>query len=148
MLRLFSLFTIMAAATAFTAQPWGLATKKSLTPTRTQTARFMFSADGDDVKPSPLAEVTDVAEVEATTEMAAATEAEPEAPRSMVRNLMKGGEAKEVKWVDPAMAANTNPFLMNWWAYLFFGIMPATLLLNDAFHFIPKDGALGFLGRM
>jgi hypothetical protein len=65
-----------------------------------------------------------------------------------VRNLMTGGEAKEVQWTDPAMAANTNPFLMSWWAYVFFGIFPATLLLNDAFHFLPKDGAIGFLGRM
>jgi hypothetical protein len=145
MLRLFSLFTILAVATAFTAQPWGVSTMKSTA--RTQTASFMFSADdADAVKPSPLTEVSASTEVEGLNQLDA-----PEAPvkkGSTVRNIMKGGEAKEVQWTDPAMAANTNPFLMSWWAYLFFGFFPATLLLNDAFHFLPKDGPIGFLGRM
>jgi hypothetical protein len=142
MLRLFTLFTILAVATAFTAQPWGVSTMKSTA--RTQTASFMFSADdADAVEPSP----SPLTEVSASTEMEAPEEA-PVKKGSTVRNLMTGGEAKEVQWTDPAMAANTNPFLMSWWAYVFFGIFPATLLLNDAFHFLPKDGAIGFLGRM
>ena len=139
MLRLLSLFIILAVATAFTAQPWGVSTMKSTA--RTQTASFMFSADDvDAVKPSPLTEVSASTEVEATEA--------PVKKGSTVRNLMTGGEAKEVLWTDPAMAANTNPFLMSWWAYVFFAIFPATLLLNDAFHFLPKEGVIGFLGRM
>jgi hypothetical protein len=138
MLRLFTLFTIMAVATAFTAQSWGVSTKVTA---RTQTARFMFSAD-DDVAVKPLTEVSATMDTEAT---------EDEAPKkrgSVVRNISTGGEAKEVQWVDPAMQANTNPLLMSWWAYVFFGLLPTTLLLNDAFHFLPKDGPIGFLGRM
>jgi hypothetical protein len=148
MLRLFSLFTIMAVATAFTAQPWGLSPKMSLTTTRSQTARFMFSADDKDAVQAPS-----LTEVDPTTEMASTTTEDdaPEEPAqrgSVVRNLSTGGEAKEVQWVDNAMEANTNPFLMNWWAYVFFAFLPTTLLLNDAFHFLPKDGPIGFLGRM
>jgi hypothetical protein len=143
MLRLFTLLTVLAVTTAFTAQPWGVSTMKS-TSTRTQTASFMFSSDDADAvtttTPSPLTEVSASTEVEAP--------AEPVKKGSTVRNLMTGGEAKEVQWTDPAMAANTNPFLMSWWAYVFFGFFPATLLLNDAFHFLPKDGPIGFLGRM
>jgi hypothetical protein len=139
MLRLFTLFTIMAVATAFTAQSWGVSTKLT---TRTQTARFMFSADDDSaVAVKPLTEVS------ATTEESTDVEV-PKKVGSVVRNISTGGEAKEVKWVDPAMQANTNPFLMSWWAYVFFAFLPTTLLLNDAFHFLPKDGPIGFLGRM
>jgi hypothetical protein len=28
---------------------------------------------------------------------------------------MNTGEVREVKWKDPAMLANTNPLLMNWY---------------------------------
>jgi hypothetical protein len=142
MFRLFSLFTILAVATAFTAQPWGVSTTMK-SAGRTQTASFMFSAKDADVvksKPSPLTEVSASTEVEAP-------EAAPVKKGSTVRN-MNTGESQEVQWTDPAMAANTNPFLMSWWAYVFFAFFPATLLLNDAFHFLPKDGVIGFLGRM
>jgi hypothetical protein len=139
MFRLFSLFTILAVATAFTAQPWGVSTTMK-SAARTQTASFMFSAKDADVvkKPAPLTEVSASTEVEAPA---------PVKKGSTVRN-MNTGEEQEVQWTDPAMAANTNPFLMSWWAYVFFGFFPATLLLNDAFHFLPKDGVIGFLGRM
>lgn len=34
--------------------------------------------------------------------------------------------------------------MMSWWAYLLFGF-PFVLLLDDAFHFLPKDGLFAFL---
>jgi hypothetical protein len=67
-------------------------------------------------------------------------------PKARYVNLGKGGESKEVEWVDPAMAANTNPFLMSWWSYLLLGF-PFMLLADDAFHFIPTEGPLSFLQR-
>lgn len=98
----------------------------------------MFSAD--DTPPAPLAEVSADAPV-----LEMDMEADKAEPSSMVRNMM--GEATEVKWVDPAMRANTNPLEMNIWAYPLFGF-PFVLLLNDAFHFIPKEGPLGYFGNM
>ena len=40
------------------------------------------------------------------------------ARKMLVKNLGfgKGGEVREVNFVDPAMLANTNPLMMNWWA--------------------------------
>ena len=74
-------------------------------------------------------------------------DATPEEPtKAVYKNLARGGQMEEVKWVDPAMTANTNPFEMSWWAYILFGF-PFMLLANDAFHFLPTDGPLGFLGR-
>ena len=66
--------------------------------------------------------------------------------KAVYRNLGRGGDAEEVKWVDPAMSANTNPFELDLWAYPLVGI-PLVLLLNDAFHFIPKEGPLSFLNN-
>jgi len=37
----------------------------------------------------------------------------PVKPKNVVRD-MNTGELKEVAWVDPAMKANTNPFMMSW----------------------------------
>ena len=65
--------------------------------------------------------------------------------KNVAQNLGRGGEFKEVKWKDPAMSANTNPFEMSFWAYFLFGY-PFLLLADDAFHFIPdsvKEGPLG-----
>jgi hypothetical protein len=36
-----------------------------------------------------------------------------ERPKMMAKNI-NTGEVKEVKWVDPAMAAHTNPLQMDW----------------------------------
>ena len=35
----------------------------------------------------------------------------------MVAKNMNTGEIKEVKWVDPAMQANTNPLQMDWYVF-------------------------------
>lgn len=37
-----------------------------------------------------------------------------ERPKMLAKN-MNTGEVKEVKWVDPAMAAHTNPLQMDWY---------------------------------
>ena len=137
MLRLLSLLILVACASAFTSpQPWGA---------RTATRVNMFSADDDDKAAKPLETVDPL---QTTTEEAVA-----EKPTGSVVKNMNTGETQEVKWVDPAMAANTNPLEMNWWAYIAFGF-PFVLLGNDVvksvFHmsFIPTDGPLGFFGRL
>lgn len=40
-----------------------------------------------------------------------------ERPKMLAKN-MNTGEVKEVKWVDPAMAAHTNPLQMDWYVWL------------------------------
>mmetsp|Transcript_10670 Transcript_10670/g.25786 ORF Transcript_10670/g.25786 Transcript_10670/m.25786 type:complete len:138 (+) Transcript_10670:78-491(+) len=66
---------------------------------------------------------------------------------NIARNYGRAGEIKEVKWVDPAMKANTNPFQMSIWAYLLFGY-PLVLLADDFLHFVPdsvRESPIGFL---
>ncbi|CAJ1943239.1 unnamed protein product [Cylindrotheca closterium] len=66
---------------------------------------------------------------------------------NIARNYGRAGEIKEVKWVDPAMVANTNPLKMSFWAYFLFG-WPLVLLADDLFHIVPdfvKDSPVGFL---
>lgn len=115
MMRLFTLFTLLAAATAFTAQPWGVPSRTIAT---SATARFMFSSD-DEAQPTPLTEVSADASATDDSETSSSSESAPQS--AVYRNLGAGGEPMEVKWVDPAMAANTNPLSMSWWAYPLFG---------------------------
>ena len=82
--------------------------------------------------------------------LATIDEVKPVTEEPAIKNVVKDmntGEVKEVKWVDPAMRANTRPWEMNWWAYIAFGF-PFLVLADDFFHFLPEDGPLGFLGRM
>lgn len=76
-------------------------------------------------------------------EDAAPTLPEQEDDQSSIVKDMNTGEIKEVKWVDPAMAANTSGE-MGILGYALVGL-PAILLLNDAFHFLPTEGPLAFL---
>lgn len=97
-MRLVSLFLLLTAvSTAFISpQPWGIRCDAT-------TQRFMFSAD-EDTKPAPATSLAMEAPVVETS-------------RPKARNIVKDmntGEVREVKWVDPAMAANTNPLKMNW----------------------------------
>jgi hypothetical protein len=64
--------------------------------------------------------------------------------QTMVVKNISSGEIKEFNFVDPAMRANTNPFLVDWWAAIFFGF-PVVLLFNDVFHFLPEEGELAAL---
>jgi hypothetical protein len=113
MMRLLSLFLVLTAtATAFTTpQPWG-------TTTSTVSRRFMFSTDDDKgTKAAPTPETSTIPQPNSAPALATMDEpvAAPESdtPKSVVRN-MNTGELREVKWVDPAMSANTNPFQMSW----------------------------------
>jgi hypothetical protein len=110
---------------------------------RVSTFRPILSGDEPGEAASPLAEVADGKD--ASPEIASAVLESNDS--SIVANLGKGGEVTEVKWVDPAMGANTNPFQISPWAVLLGGF-PFILLANDIFHFIPesmKDGPLGFI---
>jgi hypothetical protein len=99
MMRLLSLFMLLAATMAFTSpQPLGIRNGASI-------QRFMFSAEDDTKKPALAAPL-------ATMENAVSEAPRPET-KSVVKD-MNTGEVREVKWVDPAMAANTNPLNMNW----------------------------------
>ena len=69
-----------------------------------------------------------------------------ESSKGVYKNLARGGEVKQVAWSDPAMTANTNPFQMDWWAYIFVAF-PVILFANDAFHFLPEEGPLAFLNN-
>lgn len=142
MIRILSLLMLLVSVTAFTQlhQPkWGTVSKIS----NSKSIRFMFNADNDNKNSPPALQV--VNEMSSTS---AASEAVEEVVQ--IRNVVKDmntGELKEVKWVDPAMRANTRPWEMSWWAYIAFGF-PIVLLANDFIHFLPKDGPLGFFGRM
>jgi hypothetical protein len=103
-----------------------------------------FSALQMSETPNPLEEVDGTS---SKTTMEASTGEEKGEVKAMYKNLARGGQMEEVQWVDPAMAANTNPLDMSWWAYLLFG-MPFMLLANDAFHFLPEDGPLAFLANL
>jgi hypothetical protein len=107
-MRLLSLFMLFAATTAFTSpRLWG--TTKSVAPSSQQ--RFMFSADDDTkavVPAKPLATMDEPAVVAPVVE----------APESAIENLvedMSTGEVRKVQWVDPAMAASSNPLQMSWY---------------------------------
>ena len=101
MRSLFVILVSLAVVTAFAPTPF----VRSTCITRLS----MFDPGASN--PEPLKSVTDTEDVP--------TASEPEQPRKMlVKNLGfgKGGEVKEVNFIDPAMSANTNPLQMNWWA--------------------------------
>ena len=126
--RLLTLFLLVVATSAF-APPQQQRLSRN--------ARYMFNADNEKSSTPAALEVDDGKPLES-----AVTTEEPKTG-SIVRD-MNTGEVKEVKWVDPAMAANTNPLEMSWWAYILFG-MPFVLIANDFLHFIPQDNPLSFL---
>lgn len=110
----------------------------------------MFDPEGEDASQSAKPPAGGLEEVKEGESADAAVPVDSNAPKKqtmMVKNLARGGEVTELGFVDPAMAANTNPFMMSWWAYPLFGF-PFVLLADDAFHFLPKDGPLGFLGTL
>lgn len=118
MMRLFHFLLLVSAVSAFTTSRFGI-TKASTTQ-----QLFMFSKDDDNNKPAPLPTID-----------------QPETPKttnkgSIVKD-MNTGEIREVKWQDPAMLANTN-LVMDWWAALLIAV-PSILILDDFFHFLPKD---------
>mmetsp|Transcript_4075 Transcript_4075/g.4718 ORF Transcript_4075/g.4718 Transcript_4075/m.4718 type:complete len:131 (-) Transcript_4075:265-657(-) len=101
----------------------------SITKTETKTSKRLYSIPDDETEERPKKDADD------------------DAPKMMAKNLGRGGEVSEVKFRDPAMIANTNPFKMSWWAYILVGY-PVLLLMNDFLHFLPKEGPLAFLTKI
>ena len=99
----------------------------------------MFSGDTD--VPPPLPEEKNDMDVTPTSSSSTTSKQE-----YTVKNLNTGEDLK-VAWNDPAMEANTNPFLLSWWGYLLIGV-PVLLLVNDVVHFIPQEGPLSFLNQL
>ena len=108
------------------------------------TTRQMFET------PKPLAEEGDkdaaapLESASTTPEEEGGSTSEEGPTKAVYKNLGRGGNIEEVKWVDPAMEANVNPLLLDWWAYPLV-VLPVLLLADDAFHFLPKEGPLAFL---
>lgn len=71
----------------------------------------MFSTDDEKSTNAASTLKADVSPLATMDEPVAVTSGED--AKSVVRN-MNTGEIREVKWVDPAMAANTNPLQMSW----------------------------------
>jgi hypothetical protein len=137
-LTLLSFILVLAVASAFsTPGQWGVVSCRA-----SLSSSSLSMAIGD--TPEPLQQQGDALQAEAT--IPAVADAWEAPPKAKYVNLAKGGVSEEVKWVDPAMAANTNPFLMSWWAYILFGF-PVVLLADDAFHFIPTEGPLSYFLR-
>jgi hypothetical protein len=103
----------------------------------------MVSGDEPGIK-SEVSSLAEVAEGEDSSAETRSLESSTLSDTIKVQNFGRAGEIVDVKWFDPAMPANTNPFQMSFWAYALFGF-PIVLLANDFLHFIPKDGPLGFL---
>lgn len=142
------LLSFTAVVTAFT--PNGstrFVPSTTVMPATSSSRLYMFSGDeGEGVK--PLAEVTAGDDDDESSTSTAAMDTNIAEPAAFAKNLGRGGGVEEVKWVDPAMEANTNPLNMSAWAYILFGLLPGVLIANDFLHFIPesaKDGPLGFL---
>jgi hypothetical protein len=83
--------------------------------------RFMFSTDENESSSStasspstaqPLATMDEKVGSSVAPQMLTSTPVER--PKMLAKN-MNTGEVKEVKWVDPAMAAHTNPLQMDWY---------------------------------
>lgn len=122
MMHLFRFLLLVSAVSAFVPST----ARFGVTQVASTQQRFMFSKD-DDNKPAPLATMD---EPEVNSPSVSTSKG------SIVKD-MNTGEIREVKWQDPAMMANTN-LVMDWWAALLI-LFPSTLLLDDVFHFLPKD---------
>ena len=109
---------MVSSSYAFTAS----STSRVYIPHPTQ--RRMFSTDGNEsTSPPSTSSTTNTASpLEIVGSSTNTEEAQPTIRTStpvqrpaMVAKNMNTGEIKEVKWVDPAMQANTNPLQMDWY---------------------------------
>jgi hypothetical protein len=141
MRTILAILAVLAVASAFTSPaPRGMPAQ------RQHKQLFMFSADD---KPQPL---TEVKADEPVTAMESESSSEGEdpflrkkAPTMMARNR-NTGEMMEVEMNESFLA--NEKFELNWWAWVGFVAFPLILLGNDALHFLPTDGPLGFLSRI
>ena len=111
------IMTIMMASSsyAFTASSISSISSKISIP------RYMFSTDGNEPSTTaatgaakPLEEVDTATTAATETNTPIRTSTPVERPAMMAKN-MNTGEVREVKWVDPAMYANTNPLQFDWY---------------------------------
>mmetsp|Transcript_23404 Transcript_23404/g.34686 ORF Transcript_23404/g.34686 Transcript_23404/m.34686 type:complete len:145 (-) Transcript_23404:69-503(-) len=141
MISIWLLIFTFSSVAAFSSPPTTFAGRKTIALV-SPTPAYMFSADSE--TPKPLDVSTEENGAVSTT-----SEADTDITLSggmIVKNLApnKAGEVRETKFVDEAMMANTDPSLVNWWAYVIVGL-PALLLADDVFHFLPEDGVFAFL---
>jgi hypothetical protein len=121
----FLLAVVVSSASAFTSmQPWG----------RRRFVRFMFSTDENEVSRTAVSAPSIAQPLATLDETLISSNVPPiltstpvERPKMLAKN-MNTGEVKEVNWVDPAMAAHTNPLQMDWYV----GLSHAFI---DAYHF-------------
>ena len=66
--------------------------------------------------------------------------------RMMTVKNRNTGELMEVEMNESFLA--NDGFEMSWWSWIGFVAFPATLLLNDVFHFLPTEGPLGWFGKV
>jgi hypothetical protein len=82
----------------------------------------MFSTDGSESSTQPSAASTtnkasplEVVEMKVEETQPTIRTSTPVERPGMIAKNMNTGEIKEVKWIDPAMRANTNPLQMDWY---------------------------------
>ena len=95
-------------------------------PQRHHTQRHMFSTDGSESssQSSTSTTVNTASPLQVVETLTAADASQPairtstpvERPKMVAKN-MNTGEIKQVKWVDPAMQAHTNPLQMDWYVF-------------------------------
>lgn len=146
-----TLLAVLMVASAFTSP----AVHRTTSPKNTKPI-FMFSAD-DRAAAKPLTEIkegdsVDVLKDTMSSVSTTSTKKEEQDPfkrppaKTMTVKNRNTGEFYEVE-VNESFLANEK-FEMSWWAWVGFVIFPVVLLTNDVFHYLPKDGPLGFLGRI
>lgn len=116
------LFAMMVSSSyAFTAS--STSSRVISRPEQYKLQRHMFSTDGNEssTQPSTASTVNTASplevvntNVEEETQPTIRTSTPVERPVMVAKN-MNTGEIKEVKWIDPAMQANTNPLQMDWY---------------------------------
>lgn len=149
MMRLcLTLLAVLSVASAFTTpQPRFSAASVSSKPL------FMFSAEDGEKSASASKGLAEVAPGDSADALQTKTMEETEkeeafkrpGAKTMMVKSRNNGELYEVE-MNESFLANES-FEMNWWAWVGFVIFPLILLTNDVFHYLPKDGPLGFLGR-
>jgi hypothetical protein len=110
----------------------------------------MFSSEDGADKSKSLSEVTPGDSADALKASPSSSEMDdpfkrPPAKTMTVKNR-NTGEFYEVEMNESFLA--NEKFEMNWWAWVGFVIFPLTILANDFLHFLPRDGPLGFIGRI
>jgi hypothetical protein len=97
MMKLLSLLLLAVSVSSFS-----IVAPASTRAVSSSSARFLFSADQNNQSPKGLETVDSGSIADALSNLSTT-----QTPRNVVKD-MNTGEIKEVKWVDPAMQANTR----------------------------------------